>query len=167
MAKCAYCGSTVIFGGKTHAGMRFCSDKCLSNGQVVSVARNVPEEMVAMHAREIHAGPCPVCKQRRGPVDVQMSHKVVSYVFATSWSSTPRISCRSCGRKAQLGATAYSLFLGWWGIPFGLLMTPVQVGKNIVAMLRSSESTKPSPKLEQMVRLNIASHAIEQAQQER
>ena len=166
MAKCAYCGTTLLFGGKSHGNLRFCNDKCLSNGQVLLVAQEVPDEMVKAQAREIHSGLCPVCRGRSGPVDVQTSHKVISFVLMTSWSSTPRISCRSCGRRAQLGATLYSLFLGWWGFPFGLLMTPVQITKNIAGMLRSSDSMSPSPQLEQMVRLNIASQAIERAQQE-
>jgi hypothetical protein len=160
MPKCAYCNSTLLFGGKKVDDMTFCNAKCLSQGQLLIVARNIPNDLVSTQARNIHSGTCPVCHEQRGQVDVHTSHKIMSFVLMTSWSSNPRISCRSCGVKSQLGATVYSLLLGWWGIPWGLLITPVQIFKNIFAMLRNVESVTPSPQLEQMVRLAIASQAL-------
>ena len=50
-----------------------------------------------------------------------------------------------------------------WGNRYGevcLLITPVQIFKNIVAMLRNDGSLTPSPQLEQMVRLSIASQSL-------
>ena len=161
MAKCAYCGTTVLFGGKKIEDITFCNDTCLSKGKIALVARQVPDEVVTNEARVIHSGPCPVCGEKRGPVDVHTSHKVTSFILMTSWSSTPRISCRSCGVKSQLSALFYSLFLGWWGFPWGIIMTPVQVVKNIAALLHSETSVNPTPKLEQLVRMGIASQALE------
>ena len=161
MAKCTYCGTTVLFGGKKVEGLTFCNNKCLAKGQVALVAGQVPDNIVTAQAREIHAGACPVCGERRGPVDVHTSHKVASFLIMTSWSSTPRVSCSSCASRAQLGALFYSILLGWWGIPWGIIMTPVQVVKNIAALLRSSESLTPSDQLEQLVRMSIASNALE------
>lgn len=165
MAKCAYCGTTILFGGKKVEDLTFCSTKCLTKGQVALVARTVPDDLVVSQARTVHAGPCPVCNQKRGPVDVHTSHKVASFILMTSWSSNPRVSCRSCGVKAQFGGLLYSLFLGWWGFPWGILMTPVQVTKNIFGMLRSDTSVNPSEQLEQIVRMNIAVQALENQQQ--
>jgi hypothetical protein len=161
MAKCAYCGTTVLFGGKKEEGFTFCNNKCLSEGRVVLVAKQVPNDLVSQEARVVHSGPCPVCNQKRGPVDVHTSHKVASFVLMTSWSSTPRVSCSSCGTKAKLGAVVYSLVLGWWGLPWGIIMTPVQVLKNLVPLLRSETSATPSGQLEQFVRNSIASQALE------
>lgn len=160
MASCAYCGSTIIFGGERAGDLRFCNSKCLGQGQVMLVAQSVPDEVVTTQARSLHAGPCPICNEQRGPVDVHLSHKIHSFIVMTSYSSTPQICCRSCGLKKQLGATAYSLFLGWWGFPWGILMTPVQIGKNVAGMLRNTDSMHPSPQLEKMVRLGIAAQAI-------
>jgi DNA-directed RNA polymerase subunit RPC12/RpoP len=160
MARCAYCGTTILFGGKAVEGLRFCNDKCLSNGQAALVARRVPDDVVATQARSVHAGACPVCGRKRGPVDVHTSHKISSFIFMTSWSSTPRISCTTCGKKAQLGALVHSLLLGWWGVPWGLLLTPVQVVKNLIGLLRSETSTKPSEQLKQLIRMGIASQTL-------
>lgn len=165
MATCASCGTTILFGGKKIDDLRFCNDKCMTDGQVLLVASQVPADVVATQARAIHAGSCPVCQQSRGPVDVHTSHKVASFLIMSSWSSTPRVSCNSCGTRAQLGALVYSLILGWWGIPWGLIMTPVQVVKNIAAMLRSEDSLTPSEQLEHLVRMGIASQALEANQQ--
>jgi hypothetical protein len=166
MAKCANCGTTILFGGKKIDDLRFCNNKCLANGQVVLVAAQIPDDVVAAQAREIHAGACPVCEKNRGPVDVHTSHKIISFLIMSSWSSTPRISCNSCGTKAQLGGLFYSLILGWWGIPWGIIMTPVQVVKNIGGLLSSEQSLTPSEQLEHLVRMGIATHSLEASQQD-
>ena len=163
MAKCAYCGSMLLFGGKKEGDLRFCNDACWQKGRVLVVARQIPDEVVKQRTHEIHGGACPRCNQRRGPVDVHTSHKVWSMILMTSWSSVPQISCRSCGVKSMLSATASSLLLGWWGIPWGIFITPVQISKNIWGLVRSDESAHPSGKLEQMVRVGLASHALAQA----
>ena len=54
----------------------------------------------------------------------------------------------------------YSIFLGWWGIPWGILLTPVQIGKNVVALFKSHSSVDPSAQLGQLVRIGIASQAL-------
>ena len=79
-------------------------------------------------------GQCPKC-HGPGPVDLYKSFRVHSLVFMTQWKTLPQIACRSCGRKAQLTDALYSLALGWWGFPWGLLMTPVQIGRNIAGAL--------------------------------
>jgi hypothetical protein len=164
MASCAYCDSWLLFGGKKEGDLRFCNDECRQKGIVLIVAGQIPEAIVQKHVREVHAGPCPSCKQRQGPIDVHTAHKIWSIVFMTSWVSRPQISCRSCGLKAQLLGTASSLLVGWWGIPWGLLMTPVQVGKNVVGMLKPPEPGKPSAQLARLIRINLASYVVEQEQ---
>jgi hypothetical protein len=78
----------------------------------------------------------------------------------TSWKSVPQISCRGCGVKSQLGGAAFSLVAGWWGFPWGLLFTPVQVGRNVFGMLRGPDPLNPSPSLEKAIRMNIAAQAV-------
>lgn len=159
MAACAYCKSTILFGGRRVESLTFCNNECLSNGQVVLLAQTIPEHVVTATARNVHAGACPVCNDSRGPVEVHTAHKVTSFLVMTSWSSSPRISCGACGRKRQLGALLHSLLLGWWGFPWGLLMTPVQIGRNVVGMLRGANTAEPSPQLQHMIRLGLAAQA--------
>jgi hypothetical protein len=57
--------------------------------------------------------------------------------------------------------------LGWWGFPWGLIMTPVQIGKNIFGIVKSPDDSKPSEKLENLVRANIASQMLKDQQASR
>jgi hypothetical protein len=163
MAKCDYCGSTIIFGGKRDANGRFCNKTCQARGTLLAISRQVPDSMVQEQVMKAHQGPCPKCKGS-GPVDVHVSHKVWSAVFLTSWSSTPQVSCRACGLKSQTTAAAFSLFSGWWGFPWGLIVTPIQIGRNLYGMAHAPESSRPSPQLEKIVRMTIASNAVQASQ---
>jgi len=163
MAKCDYCGSTILFGGKRQGGLRFCNATCSARGALLAVSRQMPQSIVVESVQRIHQGPCPKCNGS-GPVDVHVHHRVMSFLVVTSWKSTPQISCRSCGTKSQLGDAAVSLVLGWWGIPWGLVMTPVQIGRNVYGMFHGPDPAMPSPKLEQAVRMHMASQAVAQHQ---
>jgi len=161
MAKCDYCGSTIIFGGKRDANGRFCNQKCQGRGGLLALSRQIPEAAVQERVWKFHQGPCPKCS-RSGPVDVHVTHKVWSALYLTSWSSTPQASCRSCGMKSQLGGAFFSLVLGWWGFPWGLLVTPIQIGRNLLAIARPPEPSRPSAQLEKIVRMTMASQTLRQ-----
>lgn len=155
MASCGYCSTTILFGGKSDGGRRFCNDKCLQQGQLLSLANTIPIELVKQHTHDVHQGSCPQC-QGPGPVDVHTSYRVWSALIVTSWQSRPAVSCGKCGTRRKLGDSAFSLLLGWWGFPWGLLATPVQVGRNLFGLARRRAPDQPSPALEQMVRLSMA-----------
>ena len=163
MATCAGCGSSILFGGKTIGEQRFCNDKCLARRQLAGALSQIPETLVREQAAAIHSGPCPKCKGK-GPVDVHLSHSIWSFVILTQYKSTPHICCRSCATKSQAIDAVSSLVVGWWGIPWGILMTPVQIGKNIVGMTSGSTNpAAPSPELIQQTRLMLASAAARQS----
>lgn len=163
MAKCGYCNSTVIIGGvKTQEkGERYCNDKCYKSAVLLAVSDQIPIETVREQIQVVHQGLCPKCKGR-GPIDVHITYQIWSALLLTSWSNRPEISCRSCGRKKQLIGAVSSLFLGWWGFPWGLIMTPVQVTRNVIGMVKSQDELRPSPMLERMVRLGMASQMVKQ-----
>ena len=163
MTRCAYCGTTILFGGVRDGDFRFCNEKCHQNGHALVAAKEIPQVVVDQHAGEVHRGRCPKCKGP-GPVDVHTSYRVHSLIVYTAWSSIPHICCRSCGVKSQVGDAIRSLLLGWWGIPWGLMMTPIQVGRNIAGVLSGPEETRPSEKLKQLVRVRIAGNLIQQGQ---
>jgi len=166
MASCAYCNSTILFGGVTAGPHRFCNDNCHQNGFLLSVSGQIPEDVVEGQLAMLHQNPCPKC-QGRGPVDVHTSHLVFSVLVMTRWSSKPQVCCRSCGVKSQVGYTFASLLFGWWGFPWGLIFTPVQVTKNLVGIFNPPNPLVPSPQLAKIVRLNVASQvvAVQQAEQ--
>lgn len=163
MATCAYCNTTILFGGRKQGELRFCNAECERKGAVAAIARAVPADHVRRRALQVHAGACPLCAGS-GPVDVYTSYRVWSAVALTSWSSRPAVCCGACGTRRALGDAVFSLLLGWWGLPWGLLMTPVQIIRNVVTLVRRPAPHAPTPALEQMVRLQIAQ---EQAQLQR
>ena len=156
MAKCDSCGTTILFGGVKDNDLRFCNEKCYHNGHALLLARQIPKNVVDEHAGNIHRGLCPKCKGR-GPIDVHTSHRIYSLFVYSSWQSISHVCCRSCGKKKQIGDTIFCLILGWWGFPWGFIMTPVQIVKNIAGIMNGPNELKPSDKLENLVRINIAS----------
>jgi len=108
---------------------------------------------------QIHNGTCPECNGS-GPVDVHTSHRIWSILLMTSWRSDPSVCCKSCGVKKQAGAHIFSLFFGWWGFPWGIILKPVWIVKNISGMFRSVDPVMPSPELERAVRLRVASRIL-------
>lgn len=163
MASCAYCGTTILFGGVKDGNRRFCNAKCQTGGALVDLAQQLPDTSVQQVVREVHQGTCPKCGGS-GPVDVHTSYRVWSAVLLTQWSNKPQVSCRKCGVKAQLGNTAFSAVLGWWGFPWGLILTPVQVVRNLWAIVSPPDAAHPSAKLENQVRLNLAAQIAQEHQ---
>jgi hypothetical protein len=97
-------------------------------------------------------------------VDVRTAHRAISAIAVTWRQSRRIIVCRGCGVRAQLLDTAITLVFGWWGFPWGIIYTPIQIGRNVAAILRGDETTTASSELEQLVRLNMASGAASQQQ---
>lgn len=161
MATCDYCGTTVVFGGVKDNDLRFCNNDCYQKGRVLVLSRSIPKDVVDREVLQVHRGPCPHCRSS-GPVDVHTSYRIYSLLVYSSWSSIPKVSCRSCGIKSQIGNTLFSLVLGWWGFPWGFIMTPVQIGRNILGILKGPDESRPSDNLANLVRVGIASQVQEE-----
>lgn len=166
MAKCDYCGSSILFGGKKDGEYRFCNDNCHANGYVLRASDQIPVEVLAEHIVETHAGNCPKCG-KKGPIDVQTSHTIWSALLLTSWKSNPEVCCRSCGVKKKLGGMAFSAVFGWWGFPWGIIITPIQITRNLIGLFQCPNPQKPSKELEKIVRVNLAARIIQAQQNQR
>ena len=164
MAKCGYCGSTIIMGGVKQGDQRFCNQKCFQNGYVLAVAKNLPADVVEREVEQIFRGNCPVC-QGTGPVDVHKIHRVWSALVLTSWSSSQKVCCRSCATKSQAGGALFSAVLGWWGFPWGIVLTPVQIARNIMGMC-SGESSQPSADLRRLVQAILGARMLQAGAQQ-
>jgi len=159
MAKCGYCGSTIIMGGARSGGQVFCNSKCQGNAYILSVTKNVPTDLLERRVEEVWRGNCPKCRGL-GPIDVHKVHEVWSAVVLTRWTTKAQISCHSCAVKRQLGGVAFSLFFGWWGIPWGLVLTPVQITRNIIGMSRGPDRSRASDNLRKMVLVNLGTQMM-------
>jgi len=155
MAHCAYCGSGILFGGVRQGAVRYCNARCANRGNLLALSYQLPAGVIQEQIFKVHQGRCPKCGGP-GPIDVHMHYRVWSAVILTHWNNLQQISCRGCAVKSQLGSTLYSLLLGWWGFPWGLVMTPVQIFRNLGAAMSSPDPSRPSDKLERLVRVNIA-----------
>lgn len=159
MARCDACGSTILFGGRRVDGYRFCNQLCECQGMALFEGVQVSDEAVAEFAAQLHQGPCPLCGGE-GPVDVHTSHWIWSALVLTSFKSTPEVCCQGCGTKSKLKGAASSFVLGWWGMPFGLLITPVQVVKNLAGLASAPDPLRPSEELLRLSRFEMVRQAV-------
>lgn len=159
MARCDYCDTLILFGGVEDYGVKFCNNECHERGYLKYISERFPNQMVQEAVNNLHQGSCPKC-EGPGPINVHKSHKVWSAVLLTTWKSDVQLSCRSCGIKSQLLSSIYSMTLGWWGLPWGLLMTPIQLVRNLM-LLMTPEKLGPTPQMEKMVRMSMAKQMVE------
>jgi len=164
MAKCGYCGSTVVIGGVRSGDQRFCNARCAQGAQLLRLASLVPPDVLERHVEEVFHGNCPTCRGL-GPIDVHKYHEVWSLLVLTRWATSQQLSCRSCATKRQAGALAFSLFCGWWGFPWGLILTPVQIGRNLVEMCAGPKSSHPSENLRKLIQVTLGRQMAAASQQ--
>lgn len=159
MARCATCRTTILFGGITSDQGRYCNQRCAQTGFITAAASHIPPEIIEQQTAQLHAGVCPRCG-RPGPVDVHTAYFVWSLLLLTSWRNTPAVSCRRCARMRQAGNLLTSAVVGWWGFPWGIVMTPVQVTRNLIAILSGPDPARPSDDLRRVVRTILGSQLL-------
>jgi hypothetical protein len=152
----------MLFGGARVGNRRYCGKACAARDGVLQLAREMPADLVRKTAQAWRNGACPHCKKSNGPIDVYADHRVHSMVLMTQWRTRRTVCCRRCGRRRQLGSAAYSLGLGWWGFPWGLLVTPIQVGRNLAGAFQAAPASH-SPDFERVVREQLARQAMQNA----
>ncbi|HLH54388.1 MAG TPA: hypothetical protein VKY92_12310 [Verrucomicrobiae bacterium] len=157
VAKCNYCDSSIVFGGRSDPTGRYCNAKCQQSGHLVAIAKEVPAQEIERLLEEVRHGTCPRCGGP-GPLDVHKSYQVWSALVVTSWRSNLALSCKSCATKRQVGALALSFFVGWWGVPWGLLMTPIQIGRNLGGIFGGPDPSTPSATLRKFVLLHAGAN---------
>lgn len=150
-----------MFGGKKEGELKFCNEKCLENGYVLVAAEQVPLNLIEDLASNIHKENCPKCRGS-GPVDVQTSYTIWSAVVLSSWKSNPEVCCNTCGYKKKTLALLFSMVLGWWGFPWGIIMTPIQISRNIAGFFTGANEKGASDKLKQFAKIQIAAQALEE-----
>jgi hypothetical protein len=151
----------IIFGGVKDGAQRFCGRMCKNKVSFKAAAAQLPEAFVLEKSAELHDGPCPKCKGP-GPVDVHKSYTVWSAVVLTRWSDKTEVCCRPCGRQAKLRAATFSGLVGWWGFPWGFVITPAQLLRNVVGIFTSNDPSRPSDELVEIVRKSLSAQLIQE-----
>jgi hypothetical protein len=158
MATCAHCQAHVGAGdGKWDGPLRFCGSECLNRGAAGAFA--VPSAQLQEAIRKIHQGDCPQCSGP-GPVDLHTAYHVWSIILWTQWSRSARLSCDACARSARRKAARRSLALGWWGFPAGIVMTPVQIWRNLAANRKPRHAHRASQDLVDFVHARLTEERV-------
>lgn len=153
--RCDFCDTRLLFRETRAGSLRFCNEECRQSGLLLTVSNQVPELTVRQEVHAIFDGSCPRCGGP-GPVDVHTSHRIWSALIVTSWANRVQLTCSPCGRRAKLRDTAFCLAFGWWGAPWGLVVTPVQIFRNLAGLYGDRDVFRPSSRLEKLVRLRLA-----------
>jgi hypothetical protein len=138
----------ILFGGERVGDLRFCNATCLGKSVMVDYGREIPPEIVAQRALQIRESSCPRCNGS-GPIDLQVGHTIISVLVMTQWNSKAILGCRSCGLTHQIKSIFICLLCGWWGFPWGLIGTPIQMIRNLAAAF-SGIPSEPSAELRQL-----------------
>jgi hypothetical protein len=157
---CPTCGNSILFGGIKNGERKYCSKKCYEADEVNRFAVTIPDQVVEDLSYDIHDGKCPKCNGD-GPIDVHKSYSVYSITLYTKWTTHEHIICKKCASKKQTTNLVSSLLLGWWGFPFGLIVTPIIALMNIIAMFQNRSTREPSKVLKKHSRSILASQHFE------
>lgn len=133
MPRCSGCGTFILWGGIKSGEHRFCGPGCVSRAVKTVLADSLSDDQLEAYVSKMRNGPCPRC-HGEGPVDVHTSHSAISFLIMTQWKSTPHMCCRRCGTRAQVTDLIVTALVGWWGFPWGLIATPLQIGRNLTGI---------------------------------
>ena len=167
MTRCENCDEWIIFGGKREGNARFCNHKCLraaqEQSQVLRLAEQIPDDLLADALVELQPSGCPRCGGP-GPVELYVSHTAWSPMFFTFVKNHPKVTCLSCAQKRKMVALLVCLLFGWWGLPAGVIVTPVQIVRNLRGIFTTPDPENPSDELIDTVRWQLASEISQEEQ---
>ncbi len=153
MARCATCGNMIVFGGVSWDDQRFCKDECMQTAVTASYAEDIPEDIVQQHAMTLRNDPCPVCGGD-GPNDFHSSWSVVSLFVFTLHNKKQIFGCNWCGSKHKVKYFIVTGVCGWWGFPWGFLITPLLEVANVLGFFYGVP-VEPSEELKQLALTQI------------
>lgn len=155
MDVCATCGVPLRHDKIGDGHFQFCSQDCYEKSPILEIAQKIPEDELNAEVLKIFQGKCISC-EKQSPKDVFVSFGIVSVFVMSFRNNSVHICCKKCGYRKVLKDLFVSMFLGWWGIPSGLIYTPIQIFKNIKELARKRDFTKPSERLINSIRYDIA-----------
>jgi hypothetical protein len=72
------------------------------------------------------------------------------------------LSCGRCGTTAICKGLAITAIFGWWGFPWGIVVTPWQLLNGAKALANRPRPDEPSDELNRLVRIQIAKSMVQQ-----
>lgn len=154
--ECDFCGRRTGFTPIRDEGQKFCSKYCLRAARLLEVAVDIPDQEIIRHAAEIKNGPCPICHGKVSKIEARKSYWIWSIVIYTRWGMSTKVCCKKCGTQKNLISIGLCMLFGWWGIPYGLVLTPVKIISNTAAIFKRFDNKKPSTELIYETKLILA-----------
>jgi len=74
---------------------------------------------------------CPGCGSSVKKLNATMTYEVMSFLFFTSTRRKIMVGCPGCLDKANNNALTKTAFLGWWGIPWGIIRSIQYISLNL------------------------------------
>lgn len=74
---------------------------------------------------------CPSCGGTTERLNATMTGEVMSFILFTTYSKKIKVGCPHCLDKANNNALTKTAFLGWWGLPWGIIRTPQAIALNV------------------------------------
>ncbi|WP_343566130.1 hypothetical protein [Sphingobacterium sp.] len=88
-------------------------------------------EDIYHYAELLRNCPCPICNNTRDKLNGTIYHSIKSILVTTITETRWIIACPDCLDKQIRKAIVSCSLLGWWGIPWGILKTPVYIYRNL------------------------------------
>jgi hypothetical protein len=165
MSNCTNCERFILFGGIKAENYHFCSEKCRQQFNYAILEQlaeqHLPDDLIDQQVNEFHQSDCPCCLGH-GPIDFHNSHRCVSFLVLTRYQTIPQLSCRSCARSAKLKNLFVTGFFGWWGFPWGVILTPLYIGKNFFELIFPTPSNRPSEQLRQYIKTTMMAQILKE-----
>ena len=111
------------------------------DAQIRTNEREVSTEEINALMRNIYKLPCPICGENKNFINAAETMIVKSFLIFTSHRKFLLFGCSDCIATAAKSSLIKSLFMGWWGFPWGLIKTPEAIFLNLNAM-KCKEPTK-------------------------
>ncbi|WP_367331304.1 hypothetical protein [Sphingobacterium multivorum] len=105
-------------------------DPGLLNGLIAQNEQHSIED-IYHYAELLRNCPCPICNNTRDKLNGTIYHSIKSIIVMSITETRWIIACPDCLDKQNRKAIVSCSLLGWWGIPWGILKTPVYIYRNL------------------------------------
>ena len=105
-------------------------DPGLLNGLIAQNEQHSIED-IYHYAELLRNCPCPICNNTRDKLNGTIYHSIKSIIVMSITETRWIIACPDCLDKQNRKDIVSCSLLGWWGIPWGILKTPVYIYRNL------------------------------------
>lgn len=125
----------------------------LLNGAIAHNKEYSVEELIS-YSNYLRELACPICNSKEKKLNGTILFTVKNFVLFSSNETKSCIACPDCLDKSNNKAMLSTLVLGWWGIPSGVVQTPLYLFRNFQSK-KDNHLKEPNFALLNFVKNNI------------